>query len=266
MAEMPLEQAWPTLFTRTEQRLLFRANDPATSLRSRQGLPCSSDAAEPVWYVADGFLGHYQLDRAGRRQCVGISVPGDFLGLSALMLGRSDRETEALGPALLRPLSAARLRTLEGAAPETFGKLWQVSLIDSAISRYWIYRIGRLGGRARIANFLAEMLMRLHARGLCGLDGVDLPLTQTDLAEACGMTPVHVNRMLGELRQDGICTLVHGTLRIQRLAELVRIGQFRWDYLHLGRDLDGEIRDRLRGVTAGGPAVLRTGLGRGIPP
>ena len=95
-----------------------------------------------------------------------------------------------------------------------------------------------------MASFFCEMLVRLYARSLCTLDGFELPLTQTDLAEVSGMTPVHVNRMLSELRDEGICTFTQGTVQILDLPGLFQTGQYRWDYLYLDEDLDQEIAEK----------------------
>ena len=75
-------------------------------------------------------------------------------------------------------------------------------------------------------------------------DGFDLPLTQTDLAEVSGMTPVHVSRMLSELREEGICAFAQGAVQILNLPALFQTGQYRWDHLYLGDDLDREIADK----------------------
>ena len=247
MAGMTLDRAWPALFTRAEMQLLRDPGPPAVLLRPRQKLALDGDGGAGLHWLSSGFVGQYRLDRLGRRQFVGIQLPGDCVDLAGLFLGRIDHDAEALGPAELRGLPPGRLQALEAEAPRLPEKLWRISLAEAAINRYWVYRIGRLGGRARIANFFCEMLLRLYARGLGAFDRFDLPLTQTDLAEVSGMTAVHVNRMLSELRDEGICTFAQGTVRVEKLPELFQIGQYRWDYLDLGPDLDREIGERVAG-------------------
>lgn len=135
---------------------------------------------------------------------------------------------------------------LRESAPELYTKLWCISLLDSAINRYWVFRVGRLVGRARIANFFAEMFTRLHARGLWGRDGFQLPINQGELGDICGMTAVHTNRMIAELRAEGICTfrdaeVRDAEVRIADLPGLFAVGQFDWDYLFLPETLSAEL-------------------------
>ena len=245
MAGMTLERAWPAVFTQAEAELLEGIADTSVSFPSRKQIMRIESATDSVLYLSAGFVGRYRCDRLGRRQFMGIQVPGDYLDLPGFFMGRLDANAEALGPVEVQAAPAERLRALELEAPAVAEKLWRISMIDAAISRHWVYRIGRLGGRARIASFFCEMLLRLYARSLCTLDRFDLPLTQSDLAEACGMTAVHVNRMLSELREEGICTFQHGAVTITGLRELFQTGQYRWGYLYLAPGLDREIHERV---------------------
>lgn len=245
MAAMTPDQAWPDVFTPFEARLLSAVQAPAIEFRPRQQILRRDTMQHSALYLARGYVGLYRLDRLGRRQFVGLHLPGDHLDLAGFFMARSDCSMDALGAVTLRPTPRERLDALGTQEPALIDKLWRVSMIDAAINRYWIFRIGRLVGRARIANFLCEMLMRLYARGLCDLDGFDVPLAQIDLAEICGMTPVHASRMLAELREDGICTFVQGSVRIMKLREMIQTGHYRWDYLYLAPETDREIRERI---------------------
>ena len=144
-----------------------------------------------------------------------------------------------------RPTSHSQIDWIGEERPDLYRKLWHVSLIDASIHRYWIFRLGRLAGKARVANFLTEMFVRLHARGLCGTDRYDLPLSQNDLAEINGMTSVHVNRLLGELRLDGLCSLTDGIVHLGNLPALVRVGHYSPEYLYLAPEISAEVRGLL---------------------
>lgn len=242
MPATTLEQAWPAVFTAPEAQLLAGLQSAPATFRPRQQIPAREASRDSLLYLSSGFVGVYRLDRLGRRQFLGLHLPGDYVDLSGFLLGRATCHMDAFGPATVRATPRDLLQTLEKERPEIVQKFWRLSMIEASISRYWIFRIGRLVGRARIANFLCEMLLRLHARGLCGMDGFEMPLAQIDLAEICGMTPVHASRMLAELREEGICTFVQGSVRIMKLPELFLMAQYRWDYLYLGPELDEEIR------------------------
>ena len=245
MAGMTLDRTWPALFTPADMQRLCGYDPPAVLLRPRQKLAFDGDGGAGLHWLSSGFVGQYRLDRLGRRQCVGIHLPGDCVDLSGLFLGRIDHHAEALGPAEVRGLPRGQWQVIEAEEPRLLETLWRASMIEAAINRYWVYRIGRLGGRARIANFLCEMLVRLYARGLCTFDRFELPLTQTDLAEVSGMTAVHVNRMLSELRDEGTCTFTQGAVQIANPPELFHTGQYRWDYLYLDPDLHCDISERV---------------------
>lgn len=153
------------------------------------------------------------------------------------------------------------MRALFKQTPVLVEKLWRILMIEAAIHRYWVFRLGRLAGRAQVAKFFCEML-RLYSRVLCEIDRFHLPVTQTDLAECCGMTPVHANRMLAELRDQGVCTFSQGMVEVTRLPELFETGQYSWSCLCLDAELDLELRaglSRPRGLPSHPAPVLRTG-------
>jgi len=240
---MTLAQAWRALFTPAEARLLGDAGWASVAISSRQQILRAGVADQDMLYLSRGFAGRYRCDRL-RRQFLGIQVPGDFLDLPGFFLGPSGTDAEALGPVEAQAIPARRLQALEAEAPVAIDKLRRIALIDAAIRRRWVYR--RAPRRPRPdRQFFCEMLLRLYTRGLCSFGGFALPLTQVDLAEANGMPPVHVNRMLSELRQGGVCTFSQGGVSIAKLPDLFQAARYRWDYLCLGADLDREIRDRI---------------------
>ncbi|MFC0341341.1 Crp/Fnr family transcriptional regulator [Paracoccus niistensis] len=244
MPEMTIERAWPAVFTPFQARLLSDIQSAPIALRPRQQISSGKTTGKGLLYLSSGLVGIYRLDRMGRRQFLSLNLPGDYVDLFGFLLGHWTGIKSAFGAATVKETSYERFQALDLQEIEINKQFWRISMIEASISRYWIFRIGRLVGRARIANFLCEMLVRLHARGLCSLDGFDVPLAQTDIAEICGMTPVHASRMLSELREDGICTFAQGSLRVMKLPALFQAGQYRWDYLYLGADLDREIRER----------------------
>lgn len=190
------------------------------------------------YYLCSGFVGRTRMDRSGRRQYVALQIAGDYIDLPAFTLEKLEHDLESVTEVAVRPTPHRSLSALRATEPELFHKLWRISLVDGAIHRYWIFRIGRLAGRARVANFFCEMYVRLHARGLGTLDGFSLPLTQTDVAEICGITPVHANRLIAELRGEGACDFAGGEVRVTDPGLMFRVGQFSWDYLYLPPEVD----------------------------
>ena len=258
MQGLDLHRAYPQLFTRSEADLVTSLQGAAATVRPRHKLVQAGVPVTACSYLLEGFAGRYRADDQGRRQLLGLLIPGDFIDLPTWRLGHSDHEIVALAPARVCTLPHAAISDLRQDAPDLYDKLWQVTLLDAAIERYWTFRNGRLTGRARIASLFAEALVRQYARGLCGLNGCPLPISQTDLAEACGMTPVHANRMLGELRQEQVCLFLDGRVEVMDLAGLFRQAQFDWDYLYL----PPEISERLAEIARGEAAPVPQGWAR----
>lgn len=241
MPGITLQRAYPHLFTMAQSDLLARLHSSRTMLRPRQKVAQPGVPLTEAAFLLSGFVGRFRADAQGRRQFLTLQIPGDFIDLSAFMLGHLDHEAETFSPATISFLPHDAIAGLRQSAPDIYDRLWHISLLEAAIQRYWIFRTGRLSGRARIANLFAETLVRQYARGLAGLDSCRLPISQTDLAAACGMTPVHANRMLGELRAEGICLFVDGSIEVLNLLKLFREGQFQWDYLYVPDEVDDQL-------------------------
>lgn len=233
MRGIEIDQAYPDIFSSSDAHLLASMQGAPLSFETRRRVVRANEPVYQSVYLCRGFAGRYRADKLGRRQIVAIQIPGDFVDLPSFALGHLDHDVETLSAVTAGALPHEMIAELRLAAPLLYDKLWRISLIDAAIHRYWVFRVGRLVGRARVANFFAELLVRLFARRLCGMDGFDMPINQSELGEACGMTAVHANRMIGELRAEGICSFTGSELRNHDIAGLVATGQFDWDYLFL---------------------------------
>lgn len=242
---MLLSRAYPDIFTEPEAQLLGSLLGPPVTARSRTKVIRAGVPLDRSLYLIRGMVGRYSMDRQGRRQFVSIQIPGDYFDIAAYLLKSLDHDIDALSPCEMRPTTHEQLDRVVIERPDLGHKLWRISLIDASIHRYWIFRLGRLAGKARVANFVTEMFVRLYARGLCGTSHYELPLSQNDLAEINGMTSVHVNRLLGELRLDGLCTLADGIVRLGNLPELARVGHYAPDYLYLAPEISAEVRGLL---------------------
>ncbi len=110
--------------------------------------------------------------------------------------------------------------------------LWFSTLLDAAMHREWIFRLGRLNALGRVAHFISETNCRLVATGMSDGRAFRLPLTQTDICEACGLTNIHVSRMLRELRDRGAATMTDQVVEILDTASLHALGEFDAKYLY----------------------------------
>ena len=238
---MLLNRAYPDIFSEPEAQLLANMLGPPSVARSRTRVVRADVILDQSLYLTRGMLGRYSMDRQGRRQFVGIQIAGDYFDIAAYLLKYLDHDIDGLSACEFRPTSHGQLDRLALERPDLYHKLWKISLIDASIDRYWIFRLGRLAGKARVANFLTEMFVRLYARGLCSATHYELPLSQNDLAEINGMTSVHINRLLGELRLDGLCSLTDGIVHLGNLPALVRVGHYSPDYLYLAPQVAAEV-------------------------
>ena len=172
-----------------------------------------------------GLIGRVLCGGANERsQMVALEVPGDFVDLHGMPLGRLDHDVIAMTDATVAVFSHDGLRDLIAQDPDLGLSLWSLTLIDAAIHRHWTFRVGSLRAVARMANFFCEMDTRLNVPPEVG--EFPLPLTQRDLGQICGLTPVHVNRVMKDLREGGCCTLRNGCLIVHDRDRLAAVGDF----------------------------------------
>jgi CRP-like cAMP-binding protein len=125
------------------------------------------------------------------------------------------------------------LRELCAAQPRIASAFWRDTLVEAAIFREWTTNVGRREAYARLAHVLCELVVRMRAVGLAEDHRCELPMTQAELADATGISTVHVNRTLQELRRDELITLTGGKLQVLDWPRLKEIGDFDPRYLHL---------------------------------
>lgn len=204
---------------------------------ARQILVHNGDPVSVSIYLIDGFMCRYMDDRQGLRQLVALHVPGDFVDLHGYPLGKLDHDVATLTSCRIALAPHDRLDNLLVQRPDLVRSLWFSTLLDAAMHREWVFRLGRLGAAARLAHFFAETEMRLRAIGRSDGREFEFPLTQMDMAEACGLTPVHVNRMLRTLRDDGILRVDSKMVQILDRKKLWKLAEFDPNYLFVEEQL-----------------------------
>lgn len=185
--------------------------------------------------LIEGVMCRYLDDQQGYRQLLGVHIAGDFVDLHGFPLDRLDHDVATLTEARIATIPRERVMGLIARFPNLARILWRSTMLDAAMHREWIFRLGRLGGQGRVAHFFAEMETRLRLAGLGDDRAAPLPINQTDVAEACGLTPVHVNRVLRVLREDGLLTFRSGVIEIGDRRALHRLAEFDDEYLYPDR-------------------------------
>ncbi|MDR6789937.1 CRP-like cAMP-binding protein [Sphingomonas sp. BE138] len=201
---------------------------PARTIVTRRGTPVSHSTL-----LLDGVMCRYMDARDGFRQLVALQLTGDFVDLHGYPLRRLDHDVGTLTEARVAVIPHARLDDILAEHPHLTRLLWRSTLLDAALHREWIFRIGRLDAAGRLAHFLLETYHRLRAVGVADGGTFEFALTQQDLGEGLGLTSVHVNRMLRRLREGGLAEFARGTVRILDHDRLARLGEFDPDYLYL---------------------------------
>ncbi|WP_299376581.1 Crp/Fnr family transcriptional regulator [uncultured Tateyamaria sp.] len=164
---------------------------------------------------------------------VALQFKGDFVDLHAFPLKQLDHDVVAVTAATVAVIQHAALKQLLDGDIELSRMLWSLTLVDASIHRHWAMRNSSMRGFARVANFFSEIDARLAAALGQQQDTYTIGITQTDIADATGLTPVHVNRVLRDLREDGCCAIASGQLTIMDRARLHRRGDFDPAYLYL---------------------------------
>lgn len=188
--------------------------------------------------LVDGIMCRYIDDKSGLRQMVAVHLPGDFVDLHAYPLKHLDHSVGAMTAIRVATIPHYELDDMVAEMPELTRKLWFSTLLDAAIHRAWLFRLGRLDAMGRVAHFLCETNARLQAVELS--DGVrfELNLIQSDIAEICGLTSVHVNRVIRALREESLCVFRSSVVEIQNSAGLAKRGQFDPAYLYISPSVE----------------------------
>jgi CRP-like cAMP-binding protein len=183
--------------------------------------------------LVDGLVARFKDLHDGPRQITEIHVAGDFVDLHGFLLKRLEHNIGALTPVRLAYIPHRALIRITEREPHLTRLLWLSTQMDAAIQRERILSIGRRSALSRIAHLLCELYVRLEVVGQVDGRSYTLPLTQLDLADATGLTSVHVNRMLRELRDAQIVTFRSNVVEIHDLARLEQAAEFDRAYLFL---------------------------------
>lgn len=180
-----------------------------------------------------GWAARAKVLASGQRQFAEIHVPGDFVDLHSFSLKRLDHEVIAITPVKLAVVPHERLKEVTERLPHLTRVYWFATNLDAAIHREWALSLGRRSAISRAAHLFCELYIRLQVVGLVNGPSYDFPLTQAEIAETLGLTPVHVNRTLQEMRRIGLIELESRRLTILDFDRLKAVGEFDAEYLYL---------------------------------
>ncbi len=199
---------------------------------ARHDLIREGDAPGPMFVVLEGWACRYKLLPNGTRQIMAFLMPGDACDLHVRLLAEMDHSIQTLTPAVVATVSRADMEALLTGYPNIARAMYSAQLVDESILRAWIVSMGRRSSTERVAHLICELYLRALNIGLTGEGDFALPLSQLVLADASGMTAVHINRVLKELRLAGAMSVTRGGVTISDPVKLVQIAGFDENYLH----------------------------------
>src|SRR5215203_2124901 len=214
---------------------------------ARRDVIAEGDCPRHVHLLLEGWACRYKTLPDGKRQIVGLFIPGDFCDLNIYILNHMDHSIGAITRVKVAMIGPDAMSALTVDRPRITQALWWHVLVSSAIQREWMLSLGQRSAYERLGHLLIELYLRLRVVGRAHDGQCDFPLTQDDLADATGLTAVHVNRTLQDLRRDGLIELERRQLQILKLDRLMEVCMFNPNYLHL--DHEGSMV-RLTGATA----------------
>lgn len=191
------------------------------------------DNPENVHLIVDGFACRYKILPNGQRQIMAYLVPGDFCDLNVFILDQMDHSIGTISACQVVDIPRSAIDEITSQHPRITRAFWWCALVDEAVLREWLVNIGAREANQRIAHLLCELLARLEVVGRVTDNSFNFPFTQTDIADTMGLSNVHVNQVLRELREQGLVTHKHRVLTILDVARLKAYCQFTPNYLHL---------------------------------
>ncbi|TJX41523.1 MAG: Crp/Fnr family transcriptional regulator, partial [Mesorhizobium sp.] len=208
---------------------------------AREDIIHEGEKPEYINLINEGWACRYKVLEDGRRQIIAFFLPGDLCDLNVFILKEMDHSIGAVTPVVVSEISRPAFDEMMVGHPRITQALWWESLVAAAIQREWTVNLGQRDALERTSHLLCELFIRLEAAGCTADSSCEFPLTQNELGETLGMSAVHVNRTLQELRASNLIVLKDRTLTIPNLKALQGVALFNPNYLHLereGRHLD----------------------------
>lgn len=215
-----------------ERRTLEAVFGPPEFVPKGEDLVTEGDEPPGSTLMLAGLSFRYRTLTDGRRQIVSLHIPGDFVDLHSFMLKRMDHSVGAISDCTISRVSHEALRAITEEHPHLTRLLWLMTLVDNAIVREWLVGVGRRSAVERMAHLVCELHLRLSAVTLDGDQSFELPITQAELGDMLGLSLVHTNRVLRQLRERRLVLWEGRRVRILDLPALQALADFDDVYLH----------------------------------
>lgn len=211
---------------------LADATSAPRAVSARRDLIREGDQPGPVFVILEGWACRYKILPSVTRQVLAFLMPGDSCDLHVGLLAEMDHSIQTITPAVVATIDRIKMDAIMDRHRAVAKAMYVAQLIDEGTLRAWITSMGRRASVERVAHLMCELYLRARNIGLINEARLTLPLSQLLLADALGMTAVHLNRILKELRLSGAMSLQRGSLDITDPVKLIQIAGFDENYLH----------------------------------
>ena len=221
-----------SILSEQEQLAILNLPGHAEQVHSNRDFVGLGERVDHACLVVGGYVGRFGQNVDGVRQITALHVPGDMADLHSVVQPEAASALQALSTATILRIPHIAVRSIAATYPAIAEALWRDCMVDASVLSEWVVNVGRRGARARIAHVLCEMAVRLHAAPAEGEIQFPFPVTQAQLADVTGLTPIHVNRTLQVLRREGLAE-VKQNVRIPDWDALTEVGDFDATYLQM---------------------------------
>lgn len=237
MSRNPLVRKLMTVarLTPEDEREVEALSRNVREVPAKRDIISEGDRPDRVHLILDGWAARYKTLPDGSRQIVAFLIPGDFCDIHITILTQMDHGIVALTPCQVAYVPSAMIDELTARSPALTRAFWWLTLVDEAVLREWIVSNGRRDAFGAVAHLLCEIHLRMRMVGLVEDGRFSLPITQEEIADAAGLTPVHTNRTLQRLRAQGLIALEQRILTVVDVDGLRHAAGFDPNYLHIRR-------------------------------
>jgi CRP-like cAMP-binding protein len=216
-----------------EQAALLDMPMQIETIRADQDIVREGDRPTRSCLILEGYAATYKVTPTGKRQIVAFHIAGDIPDLQSAQLEVLDTSLGTLTPARVAFVRHEVINEVCERHYRLARAFWRQTLIDAAIFREWVVNVGRREALNALAHVMCEFVLRMRVMGLAEDEECELPMTQAELGDALGISTVHVNRTLQELRAAGLIRLQGARLTVLDWERLKEVGEFDPTYLHL---------------------------------
>ena len=202
-------------------------------LKADQDIVREGDRPSRSCFLLSGMACWFKVTGEGRRQILSFQISGDLPDIQSIHLATLDSTLTTISPCRVAFVQHEALLEICAKRPNVANAFWRMTLIDAAVFREWVANVGSRQALGRIAHLLCELVTRIRAVGLADKFVCELPVTQTELADATGLSTVHVNRTLQSLRRQKLIHWKDSQLEVLDWAGLQEAGDFDPTYLHM---------------------------------